>query len=231
MQDAHKFLAGLPVHTTTNSCLAAPVPPCTITFDFGASATNYFQIFAGTTPGNDLTGAGYPAAGDTLILEGTWLDDDDFFAAFTANDLTPDEPLDQFSGGPGNNNYPGVTTIEGSGAFKGNLDVTFAHPLYFPGFNLGTVFVGSSEQRLPYQQTNPSECFYDGVVACGQPGVASVGPLNGISGPNTMLQTDASFSFLTPQQVPEPATMALFGLVLLGGGATLRRRRALRIGR
>lgn len=219
-QDAHKFLAGLPVHVTTNSCLVAPVAPCTLTFDFGTDATNFFQIFAGTSPGVDRTGAGYPAPGDTLILEGTWLNDPDFFAAFTTNDLTPDEPLDQF----GTNNYPGVTTIEGSGAFKGNVDVTFWNPAYFPTFAGGTIFVGSSEQRLPFQQANPSECFYDGTTACGYAGVANVAPLNGLSGPDTMLQSDASFSFLVPAQVPEPATMALFGLVLLGGGATLRRR-------
>lgn len=226
-KDSHKFLAGLPLHLAQNTCLAGPTAPCTLAFDFGTAATNFFRIYAGTTPGNDLTGAGFPAGADSLILEGTWQNDADFFASFTLSDVTPDERLDQFGG----NNYPGVNTIEGTGSFKGNVLITSVNALYFPTLAVGTTFfAGSSQQVLPYNATNPSACFTDGTTACVYPGAgnANVGPANGF-GPDTVLQSDANFSFNA--QVPEPATMALLGLALLSGGASLRRRHARRAAR
>lgn len=215
--DCFKFVAGLP------GIVVDEIPAPSLEFRFNpGSATNFFNIYAGATPGDDLSGTNFTTG--QLVLTGTWLNDPSFFATFAPN-LQSGGPLDQF----GANNYPGVNSVAGTGAFGGNLSVTFADPTYFPGLVLGsTLFVASSKETLPYTQANPTNCFSaTGTPGsdCTQAGVPSVGAVNGISGPNTVLETDASFSFITPQQVPEPATMALFGLVLLGGGATLRRRR------
>ena len=86
---------------------------------------------------------------------------------------------------------------------------------YFPDLVVGSSFVfATTQQRLPYITADPSACFssnaitscnYDGVLNTGLPGLG-VGSTNGL-GPDTMLQTDASLSFLNATEIPEPATM------------------------
>ena len=209
--DAFKFLAGLPVELTANN-------GTTLQFDFGDEDTNFFRIYAGNNPGNNLTGAGFPAPGDTLVLEGTWINDALFGASFTVSNPNGGN-LDQF----GANNWGATQSVQGDGGFSGNIDVTFANPLYFPTLNVGTtMFVATSQQHLPYQQANPSECLTNGTLACAV--ASNVGAHNGITGPNTLLQTDASFSF-NVEQVPEPTMMVLFGIGLLGAGYASRRQK------
>jgi PEP-CTERM motif len=218
--DAFKFLAGLPVELTANN-------GTTLQFEFGSEDTNFFRIYAGDDPGNNLTGAGFPAGGDTLVLEGTWINDSLFGASFTvSNPCLPTSPtcsngglLDQF----GVNNWGNTLSVQGDGGFSGNIDVTFANPLYFPNLTVGsTIFVATSQQHLPYQQANPSECLTNGTLACAV--ASNVGAHNGLSGPNTLLQTDASFSFEV-EAVPEPTMMVLFGMGLLAAGYASRRQK------
>ena len=220
--DAFKFLAGLPVELTANN-------GTTLQFEFGAEDTNFFRIYAGADPGNNLTGTGFPAPADTLVLEGTWINDSLFGASFTvSNPCLPTSPtcsngglLDQF----GVNNWGNTLSVQGDGGFSGNIDVTFANPLYFPNLSIdSTIFVATSQQHLPYQQANPSECLTNGTLACAV--ASNVGAHNGLTGPNTLLQTDASFSFnVEAVAVPEPTMMVLFGMGLLGAGYASRRQK------
>jgi hypothetical protein len=209
--DAFKFLAGLPVELTANN-------GATLQFEYGTGDTNFFRIYAGDDPGNNLTGAGFPAGGDTLILEGSWINDSLFGAAFTVSN--PDGGnLDQF----GDNDWGDVQSVQGDGGFSGRIGISFANALYFPNLNIGsTIFVATSQQHLPYNQANPSRCLTDGTTACAV--ASNVGDHNGLSGPNTLLQTDASFSF-NVEQVPEPTMMVLFGIGLLGAGYASRRQK------
>jgi hypothetical protein len=215
--DAFKFLAGLPVELVQNTCAAGPT--CTLAFDYGTDSTNFFRIYAGDTPGDDLSGSGFPTAGDTLILEGSWINDSLFGASFTINSLDGGD-LDQF----GDNDWAGTSTVQGGGSFAGRIDVTFVDNSYFPGLDTdATIFVASSQQQLPYIAANPSRCLTDGVTACSV--ASNVGPLNG-AGQNTLLQTDSNFSFIVEQvPVPEPTMMVLFGMGLLGAGYAARRQK------
>src|SRR5699024_5763131 len=90
------------------------------------------------------------------------------------------ENLDQFGA---TNNYLGVTTIVGGGEFNGDILVTDFLTAWFPNLVEGSsLFIASSEQHLPYDQTNPSACFSsDAVANCNTPGVGAVGAINGQS--------------------------------------------------
>jgi len=210
--DAFKFLAELPVELIANN-------GTTLQFDFGTADANNFWIYAGADPGNNLTGAGFPAEGDTLILQGTWINDSLFGASFTVSDPNGGN-LDQF----GTNDWGAVQTVQGDGGFSGRIDISFANALYFPTLAAGsTIFVATSQQHLPYNQANPSRCLTDGTTACAV--ASNVGAHNGLTGPNTLLQTDASFSFDTAAAVPEPTMMVLFGMGLLGAGYASRRQK------
>jgi len=163
---------------------------------------------------NNLLGTGF--VGPTLIYTGTANAD----ASGTFN--RPDngtQALDQF----GINNYPGLLSAPGPGATGGqtasggtslSVTTTSFDPTFFltnlTGATLGLFF--NTSNVIPFHQVDPS------AVVLGQPGatVGSIGLINGISGPNILLQSDANSSFepLGVGVVPEPGTVyaALTGI-------------------
>ena len=203
-------------------------------FNLGGG-TNFFAIYADvpgdTGPGNSLSGenfagVGTTTVGKTLVVSGFFSSSNGSFAVTDPTQV----PLDQF----GANNYGGITTATGNGSTQGVINITFTNPAYFP---LGTPsqlrFDTSTAVLVPFNEVNPSACFWffndANTPDCGAGGgtlganTASIGTQNGLNGTNTLLQTDANLAFEGQSAVPEPATLTLMGLGLLGSAAVRRR--------
>lgn len=188
-------------------------------FALKSGGTNFFQIYMDSAMNsNALAGTGYNDG--TLILSGTVVSSNGTFLVTDTNGVT----FDQSANG---NQWGTQLTVSGTGATSLTAQVDTQDLSFFTSsinFLIADLFFNTSNVD-PFQQVDPSQQFVSD--ASGTPYVvydgttSTLGDVNGLGGTagtvgkDFEFQSDANTSF---QVVPEPTTMLLSGLGMLGLG-------------
>lgn len=206
---------------TVQTCSGTPCLNATFAFD-GTNPVNFFQINEVAALGDNLNGTGF--VGNTILSGHIVSSGFSSNFALASPQPSPLPALDSFSNDA---SWSGTSTVTGSGASSILVYIDSVNSAYFPDLMSGMWIAFSpfnTSQILAFNQVDPSHCLSDGVSDCAI--TSNVGSINGYpvgfgGGPDVIFQADGNQSFL--RVVPEPGTLALLGIGLLGF-AMLRRR-------
>jgi hypothetical protein len=249
--DEWTFVAGFREQVLTFSPGAPPLGILGRNASFIAvpGGDNYFRIYHGVKNSNNLQGTNF--ADGNLVLAGSLLPFDPLtgggFASFSLSSLNLAQPLDQFGG----NNYPSISSTAGNGGGRVDILVTTQNNAYIKddliGATLQLPLNYTTQQTLPFGQTNPSSCVWNGsalIIAagtggggpCGGGATGTIGAYNGLpsgvypapignytAANNQVLQLDGTMNFPV---VPSPTPLALAATGLIGLWASRARKRA-----
>ena len=196
-------------------------------FSLAANQTgSYFNFYYNPNAvANDLTGRGFgpDAAGATLVYSGSVAAGAPIGQFQIVSPTTAD--FDQ-SPNAATNGYGAEQTLIGLGGSALSLSTSFLNNSFLTsGVGLGSALNFSSMDQTPMGATAPSRQFYD--VDTGGLSTPSLPPVNGLYQPGGPARQDFQFlangdSFFS---VPEPASVAMTLMGLVGVGVFARRRR------
>ncbi len=215
-------------YTIANSATFVHDPTGTINFVELYLDTNISGV--GNTKSNSLTGNGYHEG--SLLLSGHIISSNGGFTIVPNPDGSiPTGNLDNFV----SNNYPGIGTVVGTGSNNFAAAIDYVDSTYILNAlnldNLLVSMISNTSQILPYDQTNPSGKFWNGTAdilpnLTPTPGNPLYTKVNGFAPTDGNIydfqfQADANSSFTT---IPEPTTMLLLGIGLLGFAGVARKK-------
>ena len=177
------------------------------TFSMAASQSNsFFELYYNSSVvANNLAGTGFNVG--TLVIAGTPATNLPSESVFSLSSSGSTEPFDQFN----QSNYPGISTVVGSGATMLWANTTYYNPAFVGtpisemAFNFSLV--------TPFDEVDPSKLFVGSPGTSAPSVIPNIGTINGVNGTDFQFQTDSNISFTS---IPEPSSVILATMGMLG---------------
>lgn len=175
------------------------------------SSNSFFELYYNpTVVYSNLAGTGFNVG--TLVLAGTpatTLPSVSVFSLATSGGSPVISNFDEFS-----NKYPGISSVNGSGSSLLSANITYFNTA-FVGTPVSEVMFNSS-LVTPFNEVSPSALFVGSPGTSAPSVMPNLGSINGVSGPDFQFQADANLSFVVSSSIPEPTSVILASLGLLG---------------